>query len=141
VTKVEFHIIGPSLNVSRECVLDRLLSSEIAAGNAIHIHASNSSGKAALLKRYEQYLHNGKSLTICHITEPQSSTQVLFNLAPDVPHFFSRMKRTVEIIDVDDNRRALGRERYQFYRDRGYPLQHRQLTNLPPQTPVQYSLA
>ena len=48
--------------------------------------------------------------------------QVMINLAGEVPEFFSRYERVVEIVDANPERRAEGRERYRFYKDRGYTL-------------------
>jgi DNA polymerase III subunit chi len=47
---------------------------------------------------------------------------VLINLAADVPEFFSRYQRVAELVDGDAARREQSRERYRFYRDRGYEL-------------------
>lgn len=38
--------------------------------------------------------------------------------------FFSRFDRLIEIIGTDAEDSQLGRERYKFYRDRGYELRH-----------------
>lgn len=47
---------------------------------------------------------------------------ILINLASSVPDWFSRFERVVEIINKQDADVAAGRERYRFYKDRGYPL-------------------
>ncbi len=47
---------------------------------------------------------------------------VLINLSDEVPAFFSRFERVAEIVDSDPARRSLSRERFAFYRDRGYPM-------------------
>ncbi|MGE0625822.1 MAG: DNA polymerase III subunit chi [Pseudomonadales bacterium] len=52
--------------------------------------------------------------------EPPAFDGVLFNLTSEVPHFFNRFHRVVEVV-VQDQLDA-GRERYRFYRHRGYPL-------------------
>jgi DNA polymerase-3 subunit chi len=52
---------------------------------------------------------------------PKELNAVMINLAQDVPLFFSRFERVAEIID--DAGREAGRQRYQFYKDRGYPLE------------------
>lgn len=52
--------------------------------------------------------------------EPPGFDGVLFNLTAEVPHFFNRFHRVVEVV-VQDHLDA-GRERYRFYRHRGYPL-------------------
>jgi len=55
--------------------------------------------------------------------EPPSEWQgLMINLAPAVPPFFSRFERVIEIVDGDAEERARSRERYKFYRDRGYEL-------------------
>src|SRR5690606_16276088 len=55
--------------------------------------------------------------------EPVSQRwDLMINLAADVPEFFSRYTRVVELVDGDAARREQSRERYRFYRDRGYPL-------------------
>ncbi len=38
--------------------------------------------------------------------------------------FFSRFERVIEIVSQDDEGAKLGRERYKFYKDRGYELRH-----------------
>ena len=50
------------------------------------------------------------------------SWDLMINLAPVVPDFFSRYDRVAEVIDGDPTRREKGRERFRFYRDRGYEL-------------------
>lgn len=58
---------------------------------------------------------------------PETEDQVLINLAPQVPTFFSRFERVCEPIDQEPSVRAAGRERYGYYRDRGYELRHHQI--------------
>ena len=53
---------------------------------------------------------------------------VLINLATEVPTFFSRFERLAECVDNDDVARSASRERYRFYRDRGYPLSLHEIT-------------
>jgi len=48
--------------------------------------------------------------------------EVLINLAPEVPLFFSRFERLIECVDHDDAVKAAGRERFRYYREHGYPL-------------------
>lgn len=55
------------------------------------------------------------------------SDQVLINLDPTVPPWFSRFERLCEPMDPDPAVTAAGRERYRYYRDRGYPLHHHQI--------------
>jgi DNA polymerase-3 subunit chi len=52
---------------------------------------------------------------------------VLINLAAEVPEFFSRYERVAEVVDANAVRREQSRERYRFYRDRGYKLNTHQV--------------
>ncbi|MCU7809071.1 MAG: DNA polymerase III subunit chi, partial [Candidatus Thiodiazotropha sp. (ex Semelilucina semeliformis)] len=46
----------------------------------------------------------------------------LIDLSAAIPAFFSRFERVAEIIDKEPQVVTAGRERFRFYRDRGYPL-------------------
>lgn len=48
--------------------------------------------------------------------------RILLNLAPSVPSQFARFERLLEVVGNSEDELATGRERYRFYRDRGYPL-------------------
>lgn len=52
---------------------------------------------------------------------------VLINLAAEVPEFFSRYERVAEVVDADPLRREQSRQRYRYYRDRGYHLNTHQM--------------
>ncbi len=47
---------------------------------------------------------------------------VLVNLRPEWPPFFSRFERLVEIVSNDETDKSAARARWKFYNDRGYPL-------------------
>ncbi|NJD34020.1 MAG: DNA polymerase III subunit chi [Betaproteobacteria bacterium] len=52
----------------------------------------------------------------------------LVNLSDEVPPGFSRCQHLIEIISVEDEDRLPGRERFCFYRERGYPLENRDIS-------------
>jgi len=54
--------------------------------------------------------------------DPLLHDEVLVNLRPEWPPFFSRFQRLIEIVSLDDTDRAAARERFRFYRDRGYDI-------------------
>jgi len=62
------------------------------------------------------------------IEPPESHQQVLINLAPEIPAWFSRFERVLEVVYGDDAERARSRQRFKTYRDRGFPLQTHELT-------------
>jgi DNA polymerase-3 subunit chi len=59
---------------------------------------------------------------ITHRRDAGEEKDVLINLNQEVPSFFSRFERVAEIIDQELPVVSAGRERFRFYRDRGYPL-------------------
>ncbi|MDP1654314.1 MAG: DNA polymerase III subunit chi [Rhodocyclaceae bacterium] len=52
----------------------------------------------------------------------------LLNLSNDLPPTFSRFEQLVEIISIDDADRLPARERFKFYRDRGYAIESRDIS-------------
>lgn len=60
-------------------------------------------------------------ILIGHQEPPEIHHQVLINIASEVPRFFSSFERLLEVVDPGDP--SPGRQRYQYYKDRGYPLE------------------
>jgi len=56
---------------------------------------------------------------------------LLISLHDECPPFFSRFERVIEIVGQDAEDSRLGRERFKFYRDRGYELNHIDLSKAP----------
>jgi DNA polymerase III subunit chi len=54
---------------------------------------------------------------------------LLISLHNECLPFFSRFERVVEIVSSDAEDSRMGRERFKFYRDRGYELRHIDLAN------------
>ena len=64
----------------------------------------------------------------CGVAPAGEDWHVLINLAAGVPDFFSRYRRVAELVDGNETRREQGRERFRFYRDRGYELNTHQVS-------------
>lgn len=47
---------------------------------------------------------------------------ILINLNSDHPPFFSRFRYLVELVGIDETDKIAARQRYKFYRDRGYQV-------------------
>lgn len=52
----------------------------------------------------------------------------LLNLSNELPPTFSRFEHLVEIVSIDDADRLPARERFKFYRDRGYAIESRDIS-------------
>ena len=63
-----------------------------------------------------------------HEGEAPPHDEVLLNLRTEWPAFFSRFQRLIEIVSLDDEDAAKARERFRFYRDRGYELRTHDLS-------------
>ena len=57
--------------------------------------------------------------------------ELLINLHDECMPYFSRFERVIEIISSDAEDSRIGRERFKFYRDRGYELRHIDLSKTP----------
>jgi DNA polymerase-3 subunit chi len=56
---------------------------------------------------------------------------LLISLHDECVPFFSRFERVIEIVGTGDEDSRRGRERFKYYRDRGYELRHIDLTDKP----------
>ncbi|HKA46341.1 MAG TPA: DNA polymerase III subunit chi [Burkholderiales bacterium] len=54
--------------------------------------------------------------------------EVLVNLRNEWPSFFTRFRRLIEIVSLDEEDRIRARERFRYYRDRGYELRTHDLS-------------
>jgi len=61
---------------------------------------------------------------LAHNGESFPHHEVLISLHDTCLPFFSRFERVIEIVSTEDTDAKLGRERFGFYRDRGYEMRH-----------------
>ena len=66
-------------------------------------------------------------IRIGHTAPPDGFDNLLVNLADEVPAFFSKFERVAEVVSGDESAKAQARERFRFYRDRGYELETHQV--------------
>lgn len=115
------HIHIHTDNEANSKKLDALLWTQEAAGFLPHALIDSESVE-------EQSSKNElDKITLSHQFEPLTHCDYLINLSNQRPSFFSRFKKMAEIIDQDKSILESGRERYAFYRDRGYTLEYHQL--------------
>ena len=60
---------------------------------------------------------------IGHQEPPAAWQDVLVTLCPHIPDGFSRFERVAEFVAANEDAKQRARERFRFYRDRGYPLE------------------
>jgi DNA polymerase-3 subunit chi len=61
-------------------------------------------------------------------TDEPPHDEVLLNLGVTWPPFFSRFRRLVEIVSREEDDCRTARDRYRFYRDRGYEIRTHDLS-------------
>lgn len=71
--------------------------------------------------------HDAEAATmpiVIGLDETFPHSELLISLHNTSLPFFSRFERVIEVVGTDDEDAKLGRERYVFYKDRGYELRH-----------------
>lgn len=74
--------------------------------------------------RSEDAAANDMPVVVGHQSENFPHSEVLISLHTDCLPFFSRFERVIEIVSQDEQDARLGRDRFGFYRDRGYEMRH-----------------
>ena len=65
--------------------------------------------------------HDLTSLTISY-TSDYGHNDIIINLTYEVPDNFSAFKRLIEIVRQDEGNISAARDRYRWYKDRGYSI-------------------
>jgi len=63
-------------------------------------------------------------IIVDHAATHDGAADVLINLTTVAPGYFARFERLFEIVGQDEAVATAGRERWKFYKARGYPLTH-----------------
>lgn len=143
MTRVDFYILGDSNDTARLRVAARIAEKAMQKSQHVYINtsgAAESSRLDELLWTFSQgsfvphrvvdatpEAPGAEPVLIGSSVEINEPCDVLINLGPDVPEFFSRYDRVAEIVDAEATRRDAGRSRYKYYRDRGYELNSHKL--------------
>jgi DNA polymerase III subunit chi len=139
VTRVDFYILDQTTIEARLNLACRIAEKAVLADHEVLINTeSDGDGRRLdeLLWTFSQgsFLPHrllsgaddsseGEPVLIGTGREPLDGRwDLLINLAPVVPDFFSRFNRVAELVGAEQDSRAAGRERFRYYRDRGYEL-------------------
>jgi DNA polymerase-3 subunit chi len=144
VTQVDFYILDSDSDDARLRLACKIVDKATQLDNHVFIHSS-SDDEARQIDELLWTFSQGsfiphrivrETLTeaplepvLIGVNQPPAPGRwdVLINLAPEVPEFFSRYERVAEVVDGNATRRERSRERYRFYRDRGYKLNTHQV--------------
>jgi len=136
MTQVDFYVLDEQATGNRFTLACRLSEKIYHQGRRIYIHTGSEEETRHMDRllwtfRDGSFVPHGTEdgcdpgvtpIIIGHRGSNETEHDVLINLASEVPVFFSRFERVAEVIDKEPPVVAAGRERFRFYRDRGYPL-------------------
>lgn len=140
MTRIDFYILpdagetalGPVMTVCKLC------EKAVATGTRLYVRSPDGALAAAIddaLWTFKQgsFISHERdggqpvaepppAVLIGNGEPPESHQGILLNLGEDVPLYFSRFDRVLEIVPGTQADRTASRARYKFYRDRGYEL-------------------
>jgi len=141
MTRINFYVLKTGSGPQRPVFACRLAEKAFGQGLRIYIH-TDSATETARLDELLWTFRDGSFLPhlpaddlersdpdhttpilIGHGETPGAHDGLLINLSASVPGFFSRFERVAEIVSGDETDREQARERFRFYRDRGYELE------------------
>lgn len=105
-------VLCPDMQLAQQ--FDRLLWTATSIGFIPHCRARDA-------------LAVNTPVIIDHEGSEPPHTDLLLNLRSEWPPLFSRFQRLIEIVSHNDDDRLAARERYKFYRDRGYEIRSHNL--------------
>lgn len=141
MTRVDFYVLSCTDPHERLDLICKLAEKAMGYGQKVFIHGKNLQE----LKVLDAQLWDFRALSFAahqliepdseatpgiddpiHLScgEPAIDRNVLINLDSTVPPFFSRFERTLEVVNRHPEIQRAGRERYLYYKQRGYPLKH-----------------
>lgn len=143
LTRIDFYSLEDNSRGDRFLLTCRLAERILNSSQTpIHIHIQiTDPSQAEYLDRLlwtfddQSFLPHGRTGQIDPVLTPiligdeplPDHDQVLINLDPKVPPWFPRFERLCEPLDLEIATRDAGRERFRYYRDRGYELHHHKI--------------
>lgn len=140
MTRIDFYVLPEAADQARDLLACKLTRKAVHNGYRVFLHTASQ----AQTKHLDDLLWTfAQDSFVAHTTEvneldltpvfighgeaPDGVHDVLINLNPQTPNCFSRFERMAELLHQQDDVLAAGRERYLFYKERGYPLQTHKL--------------
>ena len=144
MTQVDFYVLDSDSDDARLHLACRIVDKATQLDHHVFVHSTSDDEARQLdelLWTFSQGSFIPHRIVRSELTEPAREPvligvnqppapgrwDVLINLAAEVPEFFSRYERVAEVVDANAARREQSRERYRFYRDRGYKLNTHQV--------------
>ena len=136
MTRIDFYVLDDGARDNRYTLACRLTDKIFREGHRVYLYTESEQEARHLDRllwtfRDQSFVPHGLAgqtgpeltrILIGWNAPPEGEEDVLINLSPAVPGFFSRFSRVAEPVDSEPAVRQAGRERFRFYRARGYAL-------------------
>jgi DNA polymerase III subunit chi len=139
VTQIDFYILPETTSEARWLFACRLIDKVHRMGMRVLV-AVDSEAEARQLDELlwtfkpesfipHQLINSGKPtpVEITFTQEAGDHQNLLLNLSKTTPTYFSRFERMSEVVIQEAESLAASRERFSFYKSRGYPIETRKL--------------
>lgn len=137
MTRVDFYVLDAGARQSRERLACAIAAKAFGQGYRVFLYTDEAAEAERLdellwtfrdvsFLPHARYRSGGPAeepILIGGDEPPPGCSDVLINLTQTVPLFFSRFQRVLEVVDHGDAARAQARDRFRFYRERGYALE------------------
>lgn len=141
MTRIDFYLPKDKAQIDRLLLACRLTDKALAAGHRVLIHCTTLAECQQMDSllwsfRPESFIPHGlmhqveaatHPVLISHHEDPDEEEDVLINLTNNLLPFFSRFRRLLEPLDQTPEVLDSGRQRFRYYRERGYPLKHHEM--------------
>lgn len=132
MTEILFYITEQAGEGVRDALAWRIADKAWRQGRRIYVHCEDEHHALQLDERFWSqpvtgFLPHGLAgqpapVVLGHGSDPGDHHDVMINLTPQVPDFATRFERVAEMITGDPALREEGRQRFRFYRERGFEI-------------------
>lgn len=133
---IDFYLINEGDSSSRLKFICRLVEKAYQQKHKVYLQASSQTESQQLDQllwtyRDDSFIPHGiynhgqepfPPVQIGHDLTPDDHRDILINLSDDVPNFYQQFSRILEIISNDPTQQAKARDRYRFYREKGFEI-------------------
>lgn len=136
MTRIDFHVLPASGKIDADRWACKLAAKAWRQGHRVYIQAASDTHARRLddllwTFRDTSFLPHALiadrsedvAVLIGSGEDAPEEHEVMINLASPVPSFFSRFERVLEVVPAQAEPRSMARERFRFYKERGYPLE------------------
>ncbi len=135
MTRIDFYLLADTSNEQRYIFACRLAQKASKQGHRVYIHTESAEQSQTLddllwsfsptsFVPHTAVANECKNnpVYINHSGDPLDIHDVVINLSSQTPDCFARFERLAELVNQDNDIKVAGRERFKFYKSRGYPL-------------------